>query len=124
MNYLSLIIVALILLTVVASAVIAFIIRKNWASITMLVSIFLFAVFISGQIYLGINRHELISSDQVEGAQTYINLKDALNYLGYFTVPLFMVGLIGVIKSSASIYKKATFLEIENQQLSNKLNQL
>ena len=124
MNYISLIIFILILLTVAASAVIAFIIRKNWASITMLVSILLFLAFIVGQFYLQQQMSALYVSNDTEGAEYYTNLRTVMNYLGYLTVPLYITGLIGFTKSTASIHNKAITLQMENQQLSNKLNQL
>ena len=124
MQYISFIVLIILLLTITASAIIAFIIRRNWSSITMIISIFLLLIFIAGNIYLSQQMYKSAMSQAMNAEVEYQNMKLAIEIIGYTCAPLFIIGLIGFINSSASVYSEADTLQRANQKLSAKLNQL
>ena len=113
-TFLPIIIYLVVILSILASAVLAFIIQKNWATIMLLVSAGTLALLILAGIFFS------FGAPQYSG----LDIDLIMQILGFVMVPLYIMGLIGFMRSSASIYSDADNLSLENHRLATKLNQL
>lgn len=113
-TFLPIIIYLVVILSILASAVLAFIIQKNWATIMLLISASSLLLVILAGIFLSLGSHRY----------SHFDSSLIMQILGFIMVPLYIFGLIGFMRSSASIYNNADNLKLENHRLATQLNQL